>query len=146
MRLFQRHRHLMFPNIQKIDSEYVEKFRKLNVVDHAETEELVNARRRIRIFDLRQPCVRNMKFFVPLDPRDSFAFFRNFTRCNAKLCADLLQSLARAQMTSPRMDQTQCPRLPGSRQQTTRPPSFELSGLLRAQETIRHGKAKSTAR
>jgi hypothetical protein len=66
----QWHGELVFSDLLKIHTEEQQKVREFEVIDGTEAIEFVDARRGQRVFDLREPGIRYVKFAVPFALRD----------------------------------------------------------------------------
>jgi len=76
----ERHAKLMIANPLQIHAEEQKQVAKPDVINGADAIQLVDARRCLRILDLRKPCVGDIKLFVSLKPSDALAPFGHIPR------------------------------------------------------------------
>jgi hypothetical protein len=80
--------------VLQIDTVKQQKVGEFDVVDGAETIKLKDAGDGIGIFDLREPCVGNVKFGIAFGFGDLMAELRDFTRGDAETATNVLELFA----------------------------------------------------
>jgi len=95
MGIGQRRCELIAAEVLQVHTVKKQQIGKFDAIDGAETVELKNTGHGIGVFDLGEPCVRDVIFRIALGFGDLLAKVRNFTRGNTQTEPNILELFAR---------------------------------------------------